>query len=519
MKQLESISIVSPGFFGLNTQESGSTLSPNFATVAENAIIDQFGRLGTRKGWVMQTTNGNAALNGKPVKFMLEHVNADNTSTFLSAGNLKLLKGGTNSTSFTDVTPGSYTITNNNWAGASLLDHAVLVQKNHEPIVYTESASPVSQTMTTYTGLAQNYGSDYPFGIIAAYGRFWAFTKTTVYWSTDIADSSFPCFCSGTSGSLNITSILPNNVDEITALAVHNDLLIIFCKNNVVIYKGAINPIGVQFGLHDIIAGVGCIAQHTVKSTGNDLVFLSNAGIRSFGRLVQEKSLPLRDLSKNVFNDLTKDIKAELISYGSLEDVNAVYSEKDAFYLLIFPNIQKVYVVDMKAPLQDGAARITTWIDYKSFAMLVTRDRDLLIGKEDGIGLYSSYSDNGSNFPFRYLSHYIDLQSPTTLKILKQVKATVYGGSNQQFNINIATDYSNLFNSYPFIIGGDMVISEWGSAEYNISEYTLGVQTDTIKSSVGGAGNIIQLGFEADVNGNNISVQAIDCFVKTGRNR
>ena len=40
---------------------------------------------------------------------------------------------------------------------------------------------------------------------------------------------------------------------------------------------------------------------------------------------------------------------------------------------------------------------------------------------------------------------------------------------------------------------------------------------DTIKSSVGGSGNVIQIGFEADVNGSELSVQALDCFVKTGR--
>jgi len=38
-----------------------------------------------------------------------------------------------------------------------------------------------------------------------------------------------------------------------------------------------------------------------------------------------------------------------------------------------------------------------------------------------------------------------------------------------------------------------------------------------VKSSVGGSGNVIQLGFEADVNGSELSVQKIDAFVKTGK--
>ena len=74
MKQLEALSIVTPGFFGLNTQESGVTLSPNFAEVADNVIIDKYGRLGARKGWTMQTTTGSAQLSGEPIKFMLEQL-------------------------------------------------------------------------------------------------------------------------------------------------------------------------------------------------------------------------------------------------------------------------------------------------------------------------------------------------------------------------------------------------------------------------------------------------------------
>jgi len=48
---LQSASIAAPGFFGLNTQESGITLESGFALEATNCVIDKFGRLGARKGW------------------------------------------------------------------------------------------------------------------------------------------------------------------------------------------------------------------------------------------------------------------------------------------------------------------------------------------------------------------------------------------------------------------------------------------------------------------------------------
>jgi len=61
-------------------------------------------------------------------------------------------------------------------------------------------------------------------------------------------------------------------------------------------------------------------------------------------------------------------------------------------------------------------------------------------------------------------------------------------------------------------------VFEYGVAEYNTSaEYAIGVVLDSIKSSVGGSGNVIQIGFEADVDGDALSVQKLDIFVKTGR--
>ena len=117
MKELKTLSLVSPGFFGLNTQESGVSISSNFAQLTDNVIIDKYGRLGSRKGWLMSTTSGDTSLGGNSVKFMLEHVNADGTTTVLSGGNSKLWTGGTGLTSLTDITPAAYTVSSDRWKG------------------------------------------------------------------------------------------------------------------------------------------------------------------------------------------------------------------------------------------------------------------------------------------------------------------------------------------------------------------------------------------------------------------
>ena len=515
MKQLQTLSVVSPGFYGLNTQESGITLSPNFAQLTDNVVIDKYGRLGSRKGWQMRTNSGVTQLAGATIDFLMEHVNADNTAVTLSGGNSLLFKNGADSGSLVDITPSLYTVTGNNWKGASLYDHAMIVQEDHEPIIYTESASPVTQTMTDYTGVTQSYGSSFPRDVIAAYGRFWAHDGDTIYWSTDIVDTAFPAFNGGTSGTLNIASVLPNNVDTIIGLASHNDFLIIFCERNIVIYAGASNPLG-DFKLSDIIAGVGCVARDSIQSTGNDLIFLSDTGVRSLGRLIQEKSLPMRDLTKNVRDDLLKDINQERENVGDLSGVRSIYSEINAFYLLSFPSTETVYCLDMRQALEDGSSRTTVWYSYPATSFLRRRDRELLIGKVNGIGRYFGYSDNGSPYRLRYFSHYLDMGAPTTNKILKQISATVIGGSNQSFSIKTNFDYQEAPRSYPYtIVAGN--VAEYGINEYNVAEFSFGIVLDSIKASVGGSGNTIQIGFEADVNGSELSVQKIDMFVKTGR--
>lgn len=513
MKQLQTISVVSPGFYGLNTQDSSVTLSTNFAQTADNCIIDKYGRLGARKGWEQKTTTGVNELNNANIEMLAEHVNADNTVVTLSAGNNKLFTGGINAV-LTDVTPSLYTITENNWKVASLNDHAMIVQAGHEPIIYTESASPVTQTMTDYTGVTQSYGSSFPRDVLAAYGRFWSHDGSTVYWSTDIADTAFPAFNGGTSGTLNIASILPNNVDTVVALAAHNDFLIIFCSRNIVIYSGASNPLG-DFQLNDIIAGVGCVARDSIQSTGGDLIFLSDTGVRSLGRLIQEKSLPMRDLTRNVRDDLLETMGTELNLTGTYDKVRSVYSEVNAFYLLSFPTASTIYCLDMRQALEDGSSRVTVW-STKTTAFLRNRNRDLLLGKTNGIGLYNGYLDNNIEYRMRYFSNYMDMDNSSMTKVVKKVSITVIGGSGQDFVIKVGYDYVGNSFSYPFILN-EGVGSEYGISEYNVATYTVGTLIDKINAQVQGSGKVIQIGFEANVEGSEISVQKLDMFVKTGR--
>ncbi len=77
-KPLQPAAIVAPGFFGLNTQESGVTLEAGFALQADNCVIDKYGRLGSRKGWAYRTTQlGGVVDDNIAVNLLGTHISID----------------------------------------------------------------------------------------------------------------------------------------------------------------------------------------------------------------------------------------------------------------------------------------------------------------------------------------------------------------------------------------------------------------------------------------------------------
>ena len=101
---LQSYSVSAPGFYGLNTQDSPLDLASGFASIATNAVIDQYGRIGSRKGYSrVNPSSGNLGANN--VGVIHELVQSDGTLTVLFAGNGKLFKLGA-SDAVTELTYG-----------------------------------------------------------------------------------------------------------------------------------------------------------------------------------------------------------------------------------------------------------------------------------------------------------------------------------------------------------------------------------------------------------------------------
>lgn len=509
--KLLTTTVSAPGFMGLNTQDSSVSLEAGYATVANNCVIDKFGRIGARKGWTPAHAT-NSALDSANVKAIGELIDNSGNSYIIAAGNNKLFKlVGTTLTQLTYGGGGTApTITDSNWQMAPLNGHLYIYQAGHDPLVFDPAVSTTTYRRvaekTGYSGTVQNNNC-----VISAYGRTWsannATSKSIIQFSDLLAGQIFN---TGSSGTLDVSKVWPNGADEIIALAAHNNFLMVFGRRQILIYSNATDPANIV--LSDTISGVGCVARDSVVSTGGDILFLSDSGVRSMMRTVQEKSAPMRDISANVRDDLVLEISLETAS-----EIRAVYSDKEAFYLLSLPVRQIVYCFDMRSQLPNGANRVTTWDGLVPYAMKYTRNKDLLVGKTGYIGTYSGYKDDTNSYLMRYFTNYFDFQSPTVLKIMKKVGVTVIGGQGYPVTLKFGFDYSDILNIRQFALS-NAAVAEYNIAEYNIGEYG-GSAFDNKIINIGGSGKVIQLGFETVVFNKSISIQKLDVYVKTGKTR
>jgi len=509
-KQLLSTSIAAPGFFGLNTQESSITLASGYALEATNCIIDKSGRLGSREGWIDRTT-ASTAVN---LKGLHEFVNNAGVSEFISFGANKVYSG---LATLSDIT-NSAAISADNWQCATLSNRVYMFQRGHHPLV--RESGVVLKRIDAATNAAGT--PPQANAVVSAYGRLWAADivgdNHTVYWSDLVLNHGGGIrWTGGTSGNLDIATSFTKGGDSITALAAFNGYLVIFCKNSIILYQDSDTSnnqsylVPTDLRLVEVIHGVGCVARDSVQNTGSDILFLSNSGLRSLSRVIQEKSTPIGDLSVNVRDEITA-----LEATEPVENIKSVYSPEHAFYLLSFPTSEQIYCFDMRGKLENGAARTTRWAGLSHRGMISTTDGRLLFGQTTGIAEYSGYLDDDETYRMLYYTNYFDFEQPTTVKILKSVGITLIGGSGQAFTVKAGIDYSDEYRSYNATVK-QTALSEYNVGEYNIAEYTGGGGTDRVKLSIGGTGSVVQLGFETEISGNEVSIQKFDLYIKTGR--
>ena len=503
-EQLQSINLVAPAFKGVNTEDSPLAQDPSFAEIADNAVIDKRGRIAARKGHTVVTTN-KTVLGTDSLRAIKEYKdNAGNTKIF-SVGNNKIISG---TTTLADETPGSYTISANDWKIVNFNDHLFFFQRGYEPLVYSNHVGSV-QKLSLHPHASGVASTMYGHEVLAAYGRLWtadfSTNKSTIYWS-DLLDGA--AWSGGSSGNIDVSKVWPDGYDEIVALAAHNGLLIIFGKHSIIVYDGATSPASMT--LSDTVAGIGCVNRDTVQYTGTDVLFLSHTGLKSFGRTIQEKSMPISSLSGNI----TKDIIAAL--QNETEFFRSVYSPEEGFYLLTFTGQDVTYCFDVRGTLENGSYRVTRWPSTKFTSFTRLENGTLHIGTTDGISTYTGYSDNGLGYRFKYYSPSLTFGDSSRVKILKKLKPTLVGANNATVFMKWAYDFDTTYATTEFTVG-TQITGFFGESEYTTVEFTGGQLTNQRSLNTTGYGTSVQVGLESEIDGSPLSLQEINVMALIGK--
>jgi len=502
-QERQNIYIAAPGFKGLNTQDSPVTQDASFASIAENMVVDKYGRIGARQGLDKLTSSATPLGSSIGIETIFEFVARDGTETVFSAGNNKIFTG---TTTLTEVTlPIGYSITANNWKIVSFNNEIYFFQRGHAAIESVAGSTTLVETSDSANAApAANEA-------LASFGRLWAGdvagNKYTLYWS-DLLDGDN--WHGGTSGSLDLTTVWPTGYDEIVALAEFNDLLVIFGKRSILLYSGASSPSTMV--LADIITNIGCIARDSVQSTGTDLFFLSDTGVRSLGRVIQEKSNPIGDVSKNVRDEMMFTVNTQT------NDIKSVYSPEHSFYLLFLPTSSIVYCFDTRGKLEDGSNRATTWPSTKILCGDRAADGTLYLGSIKGINKYNGYLDDTSTYTLRYYTNPLSFGDASRLKILKEINFTVIGGQGAPVTVNWGYDYTEGYTKQAVTVA-NASIAEYGISEYNVStsEYSATIIIDTAKAKATGSGRVATIGLDCTIDERSLSIQEVNIEALIGR--
>ena len=505
-QQQQNITIAAPGFNGVNTMLSPLSLGPDWAKTAENCVIDSYGRVGARKGWDLVPTTDATELGSAAAHAVYVFTNDDGDVTYFTCGNNKIMTG---TTTLVDVTPVTSTITADDWQIVELNNNVYFIQAGHDTHVWNGA----TDTLTTIADHASASGTPptQPACGVAGFGKLWLAVGSTLYWSDTLLGM---VWTGGSTGSIDLETVWTNGHDTITAVSVHNGFLIIFGTQNVLIYGGAEVPS--TMALSDTIRNIGCVARDSVRSIGTDLLFLDANGVRSLGRVIQEKSSPIGDISANVTNDVIQAVRLET------GNIVASYSGSNGFYLLSFPTSGQTFCFDFRnGRLPDGSARTTVWLG-KSLYGMYDDDVYLYLGTDDGMSIYGGtgvndvYLDNGATYRMKYYSHPQSFGSSATLKFPKQLDYQLIGGAGLSISLAWGFGYTNSYEYKTFTLGASSVY-EYGTAEYGEAEYVVSAAVGTPWVNTWGSGKVVTVGLEATINGQALSVQEINMQTLIGR--
>jgi hypothetical protein len=117
-----------------------------------------------------------------------------------------------------------------------------------------------------------------------------------------------------------------------------------------------------------------------------------------------------------------------------------------------------------------------------------------------------------------YYTSYIDVGNASVLKILKKLSMLVVGGLSTTVFLKWGTDYTTNYQIAELSAIPSTSQSEYNVAQYNINEYfSTNTAINRLTAQLSNTGQVFQVGIEANIVSDPLSIQQIDIFFKTGR--
>lgn len=512
MADLQPITFPSPGFLGINKEARQTLLAPAWATEAQNAVVDEAGRLAARKGWVNQTSS---AISGAPlIESGVEYLQEDGTSMLVVGANSKLWHSVNDGTSFVDVT-GALSVTDDKWQLVNFNSSVFAAQPAHD----------LAKKATTgnFAALAASSGTipNDPVAILAAFGRLWAIdsTRQTLKYCA-LLDETLWAEADG-GGEIDLSKLWTQGTDQGVALGAFGSTLVVFGKRHIFLYtdgRGSdrgLDP--AQMYVYDTIEGQGCAARDSVQTVGEgDLMWLSQTGIRFISRTLQEQASQLKDASGN---NQSHVVGMTLDASVDPTEIRSVYSPENKFYLLIAPDADVTFCVDMRGALEDGTHRLTEWPGFIPGCAINRVNGDLLFGFSGVLGKYRGYNDNDSEtYRFVFRSGWLDQgpESNSILKIPKRMKLLCYSPTASTVTMKWFFDFKRYMHYAQRTIEGDAA-DEYDIGEYGIAQYNSALAQRSLTVPMSGSGQYILIGCELEIDGNPFAVQSLTIYQVPGR--
>lgn len=574
--QLQPLDLVTPGFRGVNTVQSGALLDPSYCITATNAVIDTSGRLAARYGvntvtttpivlaitftgvlaagdttgtltgawtrvsgtynitlsnaqvvgaiftqtstavsWTPGVLAGGATATASvslPIEMSFEYVQGNNVFTQLVSW-----AGGISASLLSPVAnniAGSVNVTNGQWWFSNFNNKVIGFQAGQKPIVWPGTGNFATVSESSGTAPTGGVGA-------SAFGRVWCLASDgqTIRYSGLLDETDWG---SASSGTIDMRTIWSAGTDTVTAIVSFNASLVIFGNNHIVFFTdGRGSMLGLdptQAYVFDLIESTGCFSQWTVQQIGEgDIIFLGPNGCQSIANLQNSRSFPMTNLTKYIRDNLLSQVATETVA-----TIRSSYNNFLGQYLLSLPNNQTVWCLDVrrvyKDELGDSCAICTSW-GMNATATHSTQANVTYIARTPGtVGIYSGNTDEGATYQFVYLSGWLNLgeQVAQKLKMLKRFESIIFSGGNQVLTFTWNTDFGNSANSAVLSIAATGSVSQYGLGQFGIAQYGGGSSLNIIKYDARARGQYYQVGVSATI-ASLFSIQQIQLAVKIGR--